>query len=121
MNAAICCGACVTLLPRFDPGKALEILERDEVHGLRGRADDVRRAAATTPSATSFDVSTLRVCASGGASMPVEVLRGFEECFGCKVLEGYGLSETSPIASFNHPDTRAQARLDRHADRGRAR
>ena len=36
--------------------------------------------------------------------MPVEVMRGFEEAFGCKILEGYGLSETSPIASFNHPD-----------------
>jgi len=38
-----------------------------------------------------------------GAALPVEVLRGFEEAFGCTVLEGYGLSETSPIASFNHP------------------
>ena len=46
----------------------------------------------------------LRLCISGGAAMPVEVLRGFEEAFGCMVLEGYGLSETSPVASFNHPD-----------------
>ena len=41
---------------------------------------------------------------SGGAALPVEVLRGFEAAFGCIILEGYGLSETSPVASFNHPD-----------------
>ena len=41
---------------------------------------------------------------SGGAAMPVEVMQEFEEAFGCKVLEGYGLSETSPVASFNQPD-----------------
>ena len=41
---------------------------------------------------------------SGGAALPVEILRGFEEAFGCIILEGYGLSETSPVASFNHPD-----------------
>jgi long-chain acyl-CoA synthetase len=51
-----------------------------------------------------YDVSSLRVCCSGGSAMPVEVLRGFEEAFGCIVLEGYGLSETSPVASFNHPN-----------------
>ena len=45
-----------------------------------------------------------RVCVSGGAAMPVEVMRAFEEKFGCKILEGYGLCETSPVASFNHPD-----------------
>ncbi len=44
------------------------------------------------------------MCASGGAALPVELLRGFDAKFGCKVLEGYGLSETSPVASFNHPD-----------------
>jgi long-chain acyl-CoA synthetase len=56
------------------------------------------------PNRGDYDTSTLRVCASGGASMPVELMRGFEAAFGCTILEGYGLSETSPVASFNQPD-----------------
>ena len=103
MNAAICCGATVTLLPRFDPGKALEIIERDGCSVFEG-VPTMYGALLHHPDRHKVDVSCLRVCASGGASLPVEILRGFEECFGCKVLEGYGLSETSPIASFNHPD-----------------
>src|SRR3954465_8075395 len=51
-----------------------------------------------------YDVSCLKGCASGGSAMPGEILRGFEKAFGCKVLEGYGLSETSPVASSNPPD-----------------
>jgi long-chain acyl-CoA synthetase len=51
-----------------------------------------------------FDTSSLDLCVSGGAAMPVEILRGFEEAFDCKVLEGYGMSETCAIASFNRPD-----------------
>src|SRR6202011_4952583 len=47
---------------------------------------------------------TLRVCVSGGAALPVQVLTDFEKAFGCTVLEGYGLSESSPAAAFNHPD-----------------
>ena len=45
----------------------------------------------------------MRVCVSGGAAMPVQVLTDFEKAFGCEVLEGYGLSESSPAAAFNHP------------------
>ena len=56
------------------------------------------------PDRDQFDVSTLRVCVSGGAALAVELLRGFERAFGCVILEGYGLSETSPVACFNHPD-----------------
>ena len=56
---------------------------------------------------------------SGGAAIPVELIRAFEEKFGCAILEGYGLSETSPVASFNHPDRARKAGLDRHPDRGR--
>jgi long-chain acyl-CoA synthetase len=55
------------------------------------------------PDRSGYDVSALRLCISGGAAMPVEVLRQFEDAFDCIVLEGYGLSETSPVASFNHP------------------
>ncbi|MDQ3724224.1 MAG: long-chain fatty acid--CoA ligase [Actinomycetota bacterium] len=108
MNAAICCGATVTLLPRFDPGKALEILERDRCTVFEG-VPTMYGALLNHPERDGCDVSSLRVCASGGASLPVEILRGFEDCFGCKVLEGYGLSETSPVASFNHPDRERKA------------
>src|ERR1044072_947822 len=103
MNAAVCSGAAITLLPRFDPTKALEILERDRCTVFEG-VPTMYAALLPRPERDGADVSSLRVCASGGASMPVEVMRGFGEGFGCKVLEGYGLSETSPIASFNPPD-----------------
>ncbi|HYT10910.1 MAG TPA: AMP-binding protein, partial [Mycobacteriales bacterium] len=55
------------------------------------------------PDSAAADTSSLRTCVSGGAAMPVEILHGFEKAFGCMILEGYGLSETSPVASFNHP------------------
>jgi long-chain acyl-CoA synthetase len=103
MNAAIYGGATITLLPRFDAGKALEIIARDRCTVFEG-VPTMYGALLNHPGREDYDVSCLRVCASGGASMPVEVLRGFEDAFGCKVLEGYGLSETSPVASFNHPD-----------------
>jgi long-chain acyl-CoA synthetase len=55
---------------------------------------------------TGFDVSrvseNINVCTSGGAPMPVEVMKAFQSKFGVRVLEGYGLSETSPLATFNH-------------------
>lgn len=55
------------------------------------------------------DTPTLRICVSGGAALPVEVLRTFETDFGAAILEGYGLSETSPVASFNRPDRERKA------------
>ena len=61
------------------------------------------------PDRAAFDLSRLTRCASGGASLPVEVLRGFEQAFGAPILEGYGLSETSPVASFNHMDRERKA------------
>jgi long-chain acyl-CoA synthetase len=103
MNASVCAGATLTLIPRFDPGKALEIIQRDKVSVFEG-VPTMYGAMLNHPDKDGFDASSLQVCASGGSAMPVELMRGFEEAFDCKILEGYGLSETSPIASFNHPD-----------------
>jgi long-chain acyl-CoA synthetase len=103
LNATIAVGGCLTLIPRFDGSKALEILERDRVTVFEG-VPTMYAAMLHSPRAAETDTSTLEVCVSGGAAMPVELMRAFEAQFGCQVLEGYGLSETSPVASFNRRD-----------------
>ncbi|GAB88748.1 long-chain-fatty-acid--CoA ligase [Gordonia rhizosphera] len=104
MNTSVLVGATLTLIPRFDPRTAVQVIERDKVTVFLGvptmYAAMLSVAQEFGPSATA----TLRTCASGGASLPVQVLNDFEKTFGCMILEGYGLSETSPVASFNHPD-----------------
>jgi len=100
LNTAVRAGACLTMLPRFDPVQALEIIQRDGVTTFDG-VPTMYHAMLNCPERDRYDVSSLRLCVSGGSAMPVEVMRGFERAFGCIVLEGYGLSETSPVASFN--------------------
>jgi long-chain acyl-CoA synthetase len=102
LNATVGAGGCLTLVPRFDSGRALEVIQRDRVTVFEG-VPTMYAALLNHPQRERFDTTTLRVCVSGGAAMPVEVMRSFERAFGCAVLEGYGLSETSPVASFNHP------------------
>jgi long-chain acyl-CoA synthetase len=102
LNTAIANGAALALIPRFNPDKALAVIERDRVTVFEGVPTMYAAMLGTDP-ASRPDVTSLRVCVSGGAAMPVEVMRQFEDAFGCIVLEGYGLSETSPVASFNHP------------------
>jgi long-chain acyl-CoA synthetase len=103
LNSCVRVGACLTLLPRFDPGKALEIVQRDKVTTFLG-VPTMYAAMLHHDEHDSFDTSSLDLCVSGGAAMPVEILRGFEDAFDCKILEGYGMSETCAIASFNRPD-----------------
>ncbi len=107
MNAGVASGETLVLVPRFDAALVADLLERERVNlfcgvptmfwallnHVRGGGIDPKPIA-----------EHLKVCNSGGAAMPVEVLRAFEETFGVTVLEGYGLSETSPVATFNHVD-----------------
>jgi len=108
LNAAVSVGSTLTLLPRFEPAKALEVLQRDKVTIMLG-VPTMYVALLQYPDHKQYDTSTLRACASGGASLPVEVLRGFEREFDAILLEGYGLSETSPVATFNHADKERKA------------
>jgi long-chain acyl-CoA synthetase len=103
LNLAVACGASLALLPRFLPADVLELVERRRVTVFEG-VPTMYAALLNHPGRDRCDASSLRVCVSGGAALPVEVLHGFQAAFGCVVLEGYGLSETSPVASFSRAD-----------------
>src|SRR4051794_26808305 len=102
MNTSVLARGLITLIPRFEPGKALEVIARDRATTFAG-VPTMYTAMLNHPERERFDASSLEYCISGGSPLPVEVLRGFDEAFGCKVLEGYGLSETTGMASFNLP------------------
>jgi long-chain acyl-CoA synthetase len=101
MNAGFYAGATLVLLPRFDGAAALGLIVSESVNVFMGvptmyigllaaaRADERR--------------PVLRIAVSGGASLPVAVIDNFAAVFGADIYEGYGLSETSPVATFNQP------------------
>jgi long-chain acyl-CoA synthetase len=103
MNVVIKVGAELTLLPRFDPEKAFEIVQRDKVTIMMG-VPTMYAALLHCPKRKDFDVGSLRLCVSGGAALPGEVLKAFEAEFGSPIIEGYGLSETSPVTTFGRLD-----------------
>jgi len=105
MNAGFSVAATLVLLPRFDAQQALGLMQHEDITvfagvptmywGLLGALDD------------SVDVKkiadTLRLAAAGGSALPLEILNQFKDKFGVQILEGYGLSETSPVATFSDP------------------
>ncbi len=107
MNAGLASGGRLVLLPRFEPGAALGTMEREQVTIFAG-VPTMYWALLGYDDRGEHDLEqvtrNLRLAISGGAALPLEVLTGFEERFRVPILEGYGLSETSPVASFNRPD-----------------
>jgi long-chain acyl-CoA synthetase len=102
-NGAAAYGGTVVMLPRFEAAAALELMQTEGITyfagvptmywGLLGALDDTVDVAKIK--------ANLRVAVAGGSALPVEVHKDFENKFGVTILEGYGLSETSPVASFS--------------------
>ena len=111
MNAGLYNRATLVLLPRFSPDAAFRLMEEEHVTIFAG-VPTMYWALLHYPKADQYDLQTiartLRLAISGGAAMPVEVMRAFNEKFNVHIIEGYGLSETSPIATFNRLDREAK-------------
>ena len=105
MNTQIYGGNRVVLLPRFEEKATLEAMAKERVNFWVGVPTMywalLKYVEENKVDVTSF-AAHLKVTTSGGAPMPVEVMKEFEKVFNVRVFEGYGLSETSPLATFNH-------------------
>lgn len=107
MNVNVYQGGTIVLLPRFDAGAVLKAFQDENITIFAG-VPTMYWDILNHPEVDSFDLAkikaNMRLGISGGAAMPVELLKRFEDKFGVTILEGYGLSETSPTATFNRMD-----------------
>lgn len=103
MNFSIAKGAEIIIMPRFVLGDALRLIDRMKPTVMPG-VPTLFNAIMHHPKIKSFDLSSLNFCLSGGAALPLEVKQRFEAITGCTVVEGYGLSETSPVVTCNPID-----------------
>ena len=103
MNTGVMTGACSVLLPRFDAKDVLGLLQKHEVSVFAGVPTMYWGLAAYDGNEFDLDAiaKNLRMSISGGASLPVQVLNDFEAKFNVPILEGYGMSEGSPVVTFN--------------------
>ena len=100
MNVTLRYGGTLVLVPRFEVAALCKAIQDEKATVFSG-VPTMYFALLHDPQVADYDLSSLRVCGAGGASMPGEVMTTFEKRFGVTILEGYGLSETSPTASFN--------------------
>jgi long-chain acyl-CoA synthetase len=100
VNVCVRFGCTMSLIPRFDAATVLAAIERDRATIFEG-VPAMFVALLACPELDSYDISSLRIAISGGASIPAPVLDAFEERFGVLILEGYGLTETASTTTFN--------------------
>ena len=106
MNAGFSKGNTLVLIARFSPEAALAAMQKENITVFAGVPTMYWQLLNYEDKENRFDVDkisrTLRIGISGGASLPLEIIKGSEEKYAIPILEGYGLSETSPLVTFNH-------------------
>jgi len=100
MNFALAYGAEIVIMPRFVLDDAMKLIDKTKPSVMPG-VPTMFIAMLNHPKLESFDLSSLKFCLSGGAPLPVDVKQRFERLTGCKLVEGYGLSEASPSVTCN--------------------
>ncbi|MEO5494234.1 MAG: long-chain fatty acid--CoA ligase [Sphingomonas sp.] len=100
MNRTVANGGMIVMLPRFDGGQVLAAIARTKATALPG-VPTMYQALLDHPKLKATDLSSLKYCISGGAPLPAEVKARFEAATGARVIEGYGLSESSGVVSCN--------------------
>lgn len=102
LNLAVLGGVEIITIPRFDLNQTLDLLDKKRPDYMPA-VPAIFNAINNCPKTKKYDLSSLRFCISGGAPLPVEVKKSFEAKTGCTVVEGYGLTESSPVSNVNPP------------------
>jgi long-chain acyl-CoA synthetase len=100
LNRTVLHGGEMVLLPKFELGQALKAIHRHRITAVPG-VPTMYQAFLDHPRIEKYDLSSIRVCISGGAPMPAELKARFEARTGATVVEGYGLTESSGVVSVN--------------------
>ena len=114
-NKAVALGAEMVLLPRFELKMLLDTIKRTKVTLFPG-VPTIYTAINNASMTRNYDLTSIKFCLSGGAPLPVEVKTQFEAMTGCILVEGYGLTEASPVVSANPLSENSPCRLHRPAD-----
>ncbi|HLN78979.1 MAG TPA: long-chain fatty acid--CoA ligase [Nocardioidaceae bacterium] len=106
MNAGFSTGSTLVLLPRFDADQAIGLMQKEHITVFAGVPTMWWGLLNALKDGVDVDriAGNLRLAVSGGSALPVEIIRQVKEKFGVQILEGYGLSETSPVATFSDPE-----------------
>ncbi|WP_420333021.1 long-chain-fatty-acid--CoA ligase [Roseibium sp.] len=107
-NLSIILAAEMVLQPRFELKALLDVIKRKQVTLFPG-VPTLYTAINNSPLTSGYDLSSISLCISGGAPLPVEVKESFETLTGCILVEGYGLTESSPVAAVNPLDENRRA------------
>jgi long-chain acyl-CoA synthetase len=108
LNRTVVNGGCIVMLPRFDAGQVLAAITRTKATGMPG-VPTMYQALLDHPNLSATDFSSLRICVSGGAPLAAELQQKFEAATGAKLIEGYGLSESSGVIAANPYEAEGKA------------